>query len=757
MHERQNSQDIAIIQNKTTHYIDFKRLNSELDPVGVLNVIDPTIKWKPNNGKEIRAFCPIHGSDKSYSLAISLDKKTFKCHSGECDTSGDLIALYAQSTGKTNQEAAQELISYFQLNNAPIDRPTNNKDLMIAKSIKTTQPIAEAIKQIWSESKENDSHPYLDYKTIKACPELRYGPDQQDNHSIVVPYFDIATEQLSAIQYVHQKLTPTDKGKYWLTGSQITKSIFPIGNLSTAETIYVAEGLSTIISIWMSQSENSNNAFVSCGGVNNMADKVKLLRSKYQTSKIIVCLDNDHTAQAIQNELSSTPMIQLCKPDFTDTKNTKGLEKVKDFNDLHQLAGLDIVKEQIDRQSLVSLKEPFTKIDNNNTLISNEEWIMLTHAAAEHDIKDYRQLIGNDGKVNYEKILALDQKKEQMEQSKNTLVEPAQQTTLESNEKHSTDKLLEKISLRMIEFSATGKIKLAGISSGFTGLDDITDGFQAGSLITIGARTGMGKTWFILNLIKNITIEQKKPVALFSLEMTEEEIIIRLCSLLSKIPIKLMKNGQLDDDQFVKIRDVLKKIKEAKLFIKDKSSLSNTSECCEEITKLHQVEHVEVIFIDHIGLMHDNGKKSENRTTEMGNITRKLKLLAKEISIPIICLAQLNRQADNNDRPRLSHLRESGAIEQDSDQIFFLHRNDYYSEDNSILDNIVELIVAKNRHGEQNKAISFKHDNWLLKEIASTNSSTQNLPSTPGIKSTTVITQAQALQNRKAKQTSITN
>ena len=265
------------------------------------------------------------------------------------------------------------------------------------------------------------------------------------------------------------------------------------------------------------------------------------------------------------------------------------------------------------------------------------------------------------------------------------------------------------------EFQRTGRISLSGITTKYKQLDDIIDGFQKGHLITVAGRTGMGKTWVALNLLKNIAIEQHIPSAIFSLEMSSSELLYRLISLCSGVSVKSMKQGKCSIEDIKKIEQAINIIDKAPIYILDDTNNSLLNDLDKNLRDLREKQEIAFAVIDHIGLMKVSNKQSENRANEVANITRKIKLSAKQMNIPILCLAQLNRKADQDEMPKLSDLKESGSIEQDSDIVIFIHRHNYF--DSTKTDREAKIIVAKNRSGEQNITVIFEYNfNWVLSE-----------------------------------------
>ena len=245
----------------------------------------------------------------------------------------------------------------------------------------------------------------------------------------------------------------------------------------------------------------------------------------------------------------------------------------------------------------------------------------------------------------------------------------AQETTIDKSipvrigELANEQKILHTIKAKNSEYLKTGETSLSGLSTGFPQLDDTIDGLQKEHLITVGARTGIGKSWFALNLIKNIAIDQKVPIALFSLEMSITQIMHRLVSLCTGISVTKIRRGMLSEKELNVVADGFDKIRKSPFLLSADMSNRKLSTLRSNMNK---IENAELVIIDHIGLMYVNSQQANNRVTEVGEITSSLKEEAKNRNIPILGLAQLNRKAaDKDGRPRKSELRESGSIEQD--------------------------------------------------------------------------------------------
>nr|WP_321378577.1 replicative DNA helicase [uncultured Bacteroides sp.] len=248
---------------------------------------------------------------------------------------------------------------------------------------------------------------------------------------------------------------------------------------------------------------------------------------------------------------------------------------------------------------------------------------------------------------------------------------------------------------------------LSGLESGFRGLDKMTSGWQNSDLVIIAARPAMGKTAFVLSMARNIAVNFKNPVAVFSLEMSNVQLVNRLIVNVCEIPGEKIKSGQLAPYEWQQLDYKLKDLIDAPLFVDDTPSLS-VFELRTKARRLVREHGVKILIIDYLQLMNASGMSFGSRQEEVSTISRSLKGLAKELNIPIIALSQLNRGVENREgidgkRPQLADLRESGAIEQDADMVCFIHRPEYYKiytdEKGNDLRGMAEIIIAKHRNG----------------------------------------------------------
>ncbi len=253
---------------------------------------------------------------------------------------------------------------------------------------------------------------------------------------------------------------------------------------------------------------------------------------------------------------------------------------------------------------------------------------------------------------------------------------------------------------QMMQEMAAKKGKVSGVPTGFGYLDQITSGLQNSDLILIAARPAMGKTSFALNIAQNAAIRNGIPTAVFNLEMSREQLANRIICGEAMVSGNKLKEGSLDADDWIRIGENLEQLAKAPIFIDDSSSVT-VSEIRAKCRRLKQRHNLGLVVIDYLQLMQSGTRSDGNRQQEVSEISRSLKILAKELNIPIITLSQLSRgpESRTNKRPMLSDLRESGAIEQDADIVMFLYRDEYYNPD-SPDKNIAECIIAKHRNGE---------------------------------------------------------
>lgn len=267
---------------------------------------------------------------------------------------------------------------------------------------------------------------------------------------------------------------------------------------------------------------------------------------------------------------------------------------------------------------------------------------------------------------------------------------------------------------------------LTGVSTGYYELDNMTSGLQPSDLVIVAGRPSMGKTAFALNLAQNAAIKESVGVAVFSMEMPAEQLAMRMLSSIGRIDQHKVRTGRLSDDDWPRLTHAVGILSEAKLFIDDTPAM-NPGELRARCRRLAREHGLGMIIIDYLQLMQVNGG-SENRATEISEISRSLKALAKELKVPVIALSQLNRSLEQrtDKRPVMSDLRESGAIEQDADVIMFIYRDEVYDED-TMDKGIAEIIISKQRNGPiGTRKLRFFGEYTTFENLAHDNYSNEN-------------------------------
>ena len=248
---------------------------------------------------------------------------------------------------------------------------------------------------------------------------------------------------------------------------------------------------------------------------------------------------------------------------------------------------------------------------------------------------------------------------------------------------------------RFQRLSGENKDEYVGLSTGFSALDHVITGLNKSDLLLIAARPAMGKSAIALSLASNVAMKSKKTVVFFSLEMSNEQLVSRMLSAESSIPSQNLKTGDLSGKDWINLGYAAQRLTKAPIYFDDTAGITVS----QIKAKLRRVKDLGLVIIDYLQLL-SSGKRSENRVQEVSEITRSLKIMAKELNVPVITLSQLSRgpESRTDHRPMLADLRESGSIEQDADIVMFLYRDAYYNPD-SEEQNVAEVIVAKNRHG----------------------------------------------------------
>jgi len=242
---------------------------------------------------------------------------------------------------------------------------------------------------------------------------------------------------------------------------------------------------------------------------------------------------------------------------------------------------------------------------------------------------------------------------------------------------------------------------VTGVPTGFYDLDRLTAGFQAGDLIVLAARPSMGKTALAINIAEHVALNEGLPVAVFSMEMGASQLAVRIVGSIGRIDQSHLRTGKLTDEEWPRLTEAIEKLRTISLHIDETAGLTSSELRANARRLSRQCGKLGLIVVDYLQLMSGSSSDGENRATELGEISRGLKMLAKELQCPVLALSQLNRSVETrpDKRPMMSDLRESGAIEQDADIIMFIYRDDYYTKDASKEPGVAEILIAKQRNG----------------------------------------------------------
>ncbi|MET0518206.1 MAG: replicative DNA helicase, partial [Burkholderiaceae bacterium] len=265
----------------------------------------------------------------------------------------------------------------------------------------------------------------------------------------------------------------------------------------------------------------------------------------------------------------------------------------------------------------------------------------------------------------------------------------------------SMDTLVMQLIDRVTELAENGAEDVTGVRTGFYDLDNMTAGLQPGDLIVLAARPSMGKTAFVVNIGENVAINEGLPVVIYSMEMGAAQLALRMVGSVGRIDQSRLRLGRLADDEWGRLSEAVDKLGKAAIYIDESPGLSPSEVRARARRQARISGQLGLIIIDYLQLMSGNGGNEENRATVIGEISRGLKALAKELKCPVIALSQLNRSVETrpDKRPMMSDLRESGAIEQDADIIMFIYRDEYYTKEECKEPGVAEIIIAKQRNG----------------------------------------------------------
>ena len=255
--------------------------------------------------------------------------------------------------------------------------------------------------------------------------------------------------------------------------------------------------------------------------------------------------------------------------------------------------------------------------------------------------------------------------------------------------------------LDKVQEMADNPVDVTGIPTGFADLDRMTSGLQAGDMIVLAARPSMGKTSFAVNIAEHVALNEGLPVAIFSMEMGAAQLAVRIVGSIGRINQSHLRTGKLTDEEWPRLTEAIERLRNVSLHIDETPGLTPSELRANARRLARQCGKLGLIVVDYLQLMSGSSSDGDNRATELGEISRGLKMLAKELQCPVIALSQLNRSVEQrtDKRPMMSDLRESGAIEQDADIIMFIYRDEYYTKDACKEPGVAEVIIAKQRNG----------------------------------------------------------
>ncbi len=399
-------------------------------------------------------------------------------------------------------------------------------------------------------------------------------------------------------------------------------------------------------------------------------------------------------AMILDKQVINQVVQSLKAEDFYRDQNGILFETIAHLNDKGEVIELLTIAENLKKQNLLEKAGGLLEITRVANAVSTTQGVER-YAEIVKEKSTLRQLI----RINTQLLNRCYEESEDVE----SILDDAERQVLEISKERESSGLVQIKNvvndvITNLEELYNRKTDITGIASGFTDLDKMTSGFQRSDLIIVAARPGMGKTSFCLNMAQNITTKSDFSAAIFSLEMSKEQLTQRIISSAAKIDQSILRSGKIQADDWSRLIDVINPLSEAKIFIDDTPAIS-VREIRAKARRLQAEKGLDILFVDYIQLM-SGGIKSESRQQEISYISRSLKALARELNIPIIALSQLSRATEqtSDKRPSLSHLRESGALEQDADIVMFIYREEYYDPD-SEKKAIAEIIIAKHRNG----------------------------------------------------------
>jgi len=362
---------------------------------------------------------------------------------------------------------------------------------------------------------------------------------------------------------------------------------------------------------------------------------------------------------------------------------SKGIDLITVSDELRRRDLFEFVGGQ---EYMIQLAESFAEL-------ANAEY----YARIVRDKGMLRDLISCAGQISDSAFTGLDEAREILDRAEQQIFEVTERRV--SGETESIREAVTRLAKRLEDKDATG---LSGLPTGFPILDEYTTGFQPGDFIVVAARPSMGKTALGLAMSSHLAIVERRPVVFFSMEMSGDQVAQRLVSAQAKVESQKLRQRRLSDAERFDLLNACHAYQDAPLFIDDTPGMT-VMELRSKARRLKQKHDIQAVFVDYLQLMHSPGV--ESRQAEVAAISRGLKSLGRELKIPIIAMAQLNRMAEGRQdkRPIMSDLRESGAIEQDADVVLLLHREEYYKPEDVEVQGLAELIIAKQRNGPVGK------------------------------------------------------
>lgn len=402
-------------------------------------------------------------------------------------------------------------------------------------------------------------------------------------------------------------------------------------------------------------------------------------------------------AMFMDRDVISDVAYMLTKEDFYNPQYAALFESMVElYNEGHQVDVITVSE----RLRMKNLPEELCKPAFLAEIISAVPTSVMApqHAKMVKDKSLLRQLIKLSEDTAKDCYLAQDKTEAILEDAEQKIFKLVQ-TSTGSQDITTIDRIVINV-INEIEEAARNKGKVTGLSTGFIDLDNMLTGMHGGELLLVAARPAMGKTAFVLNIAHDIAVMHQIPCAIFSLEMSKEQLVSRMIAIDAMVDSKKMKLGDLSNDDWDKVTESIEAIASSPIYIDDNSSIT-ISELRSKCRKLKQNHNIQLIILDYLQLM-SSSRNVESRQQFIAEVSRALKNIARELNVPVIALSQLSRAVDSrpDHKPVLSDLRESGSIEQDADVVMFIYRDEYYNPETTTKPQTAEIIIAKQRSGE---------------------------------------------------------